>query len=46
MLTVQPNTDFEAVTSAFPTASTVGVRIRDNQGNDTLARTTDRKSVV
>ncbi len=40
MLTVQPATDFEAVTSAFPTASTVGVRIRDNQGNDTLSRTT------
>ena len=40
MITVAPGGTFEAVTMAFAASATVGVRIRDNQGNDSLARTT------
>lgn len=39
-LSVAPSTTFEATTDQFAAGSTVGVRIRDNQGNNTLARTT------
>lgn len=39
-MNVVPNSTFEATTSRFAAGATVGVRIRDNQGNDTLARTT------
>lgn len=39
-MNVAPGTSFEASTDAFAAAATVGVRIRDGQGADTLARTT------
>jgi hypothetical protein len=38
-ISAAPGATFEATTSAFAHLDTVGVRIRDNAGNDTLART-------
>ncbi len=38
-ISVAPGGTFEATTSAFAHLATVGVRIRDNAGNDFLART-------
>lgn len=35
-----PGSNFEATTDAFAAGATVGIRIRDGQGNDTTVRTT------